>query len=145
MATASTINDTMPTPWDGKKRWNGKKNPVTFVSTVVTRNSAVQASRRFVASKPNTTTNPDKIPIKLNATCTKVSVVTPKIMMPPQPETHLGDPADPEDTIDRLQAQFSRALAEAGSGGLCGMTWPVIPCMTSLYKMGARRSMRRRA
>src|SRR5260370_29394859 len=89
MATASTINDTMPTPWDGKKRWNGKKNPVTFVSTVVTRNSAVQASRRFAASKPNTTTNPDKIPIKLNATCTKVSVVTPKIMMPPQPETHL--------------------------------------------------------
>ena len=72
----------MPTPCDGKKRWNGKRNPVTLVATVLTRKSAVQPSSRFQASSPNTTTNPEKIPIKLSTTCTKVNVVMPKIMMP---------------------------------------------------------------
>src|SRR6266850_3802730 len=85
MATASTISDTMPTPCDGKNLWNGKRNPVTLVSTVVTKNSGVQPSSRLPPSSPNTTTNPDKIPIKLSTTCTKVNVVIPKIMRLPLP------------------------------------------------------------
>src|SRR5712692_3403657 len=34
----------MPTPWDGMKRWNGNRNPVTLVATVLTRKIAVQPS-----------------------------------------------------------------------------------------------------
>src|SRR6266850_3328265 len=99
MAMASTIRDTMPTPWDGKNLWNGKKNPVTLVSTVVTRNSAVQPSSRFPPSSPNTTTNPEKIPIKLNTTCTNVNVVIPKIMIfPPSRRKNSDDPVEREDT-----------------------------------------------
>ena len=71
----------MPTPCDGKNLCNGKRNPVTLVSTVVTRNTAVQPSNRFAASSPNTATNPEKIPIKLNTTCTKVNVAIPKIIV----------------------------------------------------------------
>ena len=73
----------MPTPCDGKNLWNGKRNPVTLVSTVVNRNSAVQPSSRFAASSPNTTTNPERIPVKLNTTCTNVNVVIPKITRHP--------------------------------------------------------------
>src|SRR6266853_6378465 len=46
------------------------------------RSPAVQPSSRFPKSSANTTTNPEKIPIKLSTTCTKVNVVIPKIMMP---------------------------------------------------------------
>src|SRR5882724_2612311 len=98
MAIASTTSDTMPTPCDGKNLWNGKRNPVTLVSTVVTRNSAVQPSSRFPPSNPNTTTTPDKIPIKLSTTCTKVNVVIPKIMRFPSRWKSLDDPAGREDT-----------------------------------------------
>jgi hypothetical protein len=65
----------MPTPGDGKKRWNGKRDPVTLVATVLARKSAVQRSSRFALSSPNTTTNPEPIPTKLSTTCTKVNVV----------------------------------------------------------------------
>src|SRR5260370_41450620 len=79
----------MPTTWDGNKWSNGKPNAVTLVATVLTRKSAVQPSSRFPASSPNMTTNPEKIPTRLNTTCTKVNVdvVIPKIMMrvPPEP------------------------------------------------------------
>ena len=71
----------MPTAWDGKKRSNGKRNPVTLVAIVLIRKTAVQISSRFAVSSPNTTTNPEKIPIKLNTTWTIVNVVIPKIMM----------------------------------------------------------------
>src|SRR6266403_6342 len=111
MAIASTISDTMPTPCDGKNLWNGKRNPVTLVSTVVTKNSAVQPSSRFPPSSPNTTTNPDKIPIKLNRTCTKVNVVIP-IMRFPSRWKSLDDPAEREDTTHRIPAQFSIAPSE---------------------------------
>src|SRR3981189_2479928 len=75
----------MPTPCDGKKRWNGNRNPATLVATVVTKKTAVQPSRRFAANSPNRTINPEKIPIRLNTTCTKVKVVIPKIIGPSFP------------------------------------------------------------
>jgi hypothetical protein len=71
----------IPNASAGVNPLNGKKNPVTLVAAVVIRNIAVQLSSRFSANSPNTTTNPEKIPIKLNTTCTKVKVVIPKIMM----------------------------------------------------------------
>jgi hypothetical protein len=43
-------------------------NPVTLVATVVVRKSAVQPFSRFPVTKPETTTNPDRIPTRLNAT-----------------------------------------------------------------------------
>src|SRR5882762_4727134 len=98
MAIASTTSDTMPTPCDGKNLWNGKRKPVTLVSTVVTRNSAVQPSSRFPPSRPNTATNPDKIPSKLSTTCTNVKVVIPKIMVFPSRWKDLDDFAKREDT-----------------------------------------------
>src|SRR6266852_7294361 len=109
MAIGSTTSDTMPTPCDGKNLWNGKRKPVTLVSTVVTRNSAVQPSSRFPLRSPNTTTNPDKIPIKLSTTCTKVNVVIPKIMSFPSRWKSLDDRAEREDTTHFLPAQFSSA------------------------------------
>src|ERR1700686_3945525 len=75
------MSDRIPSTWDGSKRWNGKRNPVMLVNTVLARKTAVQPSNRFEANNPNTTTKPEKIPIKLNTTCTKVNVVIPKIMM----------------------------------------------------------------
>jgi hypothetical protein len=104
------MSDTIPTPWDGKNLWNGKRNPVTLASTVVTRNNAVQPSSRFPPSSPSTTTNPDKIPIKLNVTCTKVNVVIPKIMMlPPLPfRKSFDDPTEREDTVYRKPAPLSK-------------------------------------
>src|SRR5882762_5053180 len=110
MAIASTMSDTIPTPWDGKNLWNGKRNPVTLVSTVVTRNSAVQPSSRFPPSSPSTTTNPDKIPSKLNITCTKVNGVIPKIMMLPSLRKGFDDPAERKDTVYRTPVQFSQVF-----------------------------------
>ena len=56
----------MPTAWEGKNLWNGNRNPVTLVKTVVARKSAVQPSRRFAVRNPPTTTNPERIPPELN-------------------------------------------------------------------------------
>src|SRR6202051_3641186 len=75
------MSDSMPSTWEGNNLWKGKKNPVTLVSAVLVRKMAVQPSKRFEANSPNTTTKPEKIPIKLNATCAKVKVVIPKIMI----------------------------------------------------------------
>src|SRR6266851_3494621 len=83
MATANTSSEMMPMAWDGKKRWKGKKNPVTLVATVVQIKTAVQPLSGLEARSPNITTNPAKIPIKLNKTCTKVNMVIPKIMIAP--------------------------------------------------------------
>src|SRR5712692_4292000 len=83
MAIARAISDTMPIACEGKNLWKGKRKPVTLVATVVARNRAVQPSSLFPVSNPYATTIPEKIPIKLNTTCTKVSVVMPKIIMPP--------------------------------------------------------------
>src|SRR6266550_1417345 len=80
MATPNTTSDTMPTPWDGENAKNGNPNPVALVATVVARNTAVQPSQRFPASKPASTTRPEPIPTRLTATCTNVNVVIPKIM-----------------------------------------------------------------
>src|ERR1700686_4271767 len=82
------MSDRIPSTWDGSKRWNGKRNPVMLVNTVLARKTAVQISNRFEANNPNTTTNPEKIPIKLNTTCTKVNVVIPKIMLAILPFYH---------------------------------------------------------
>ena len=69
----------MPTLCDGSRCSTGKPNPVTLVATVVTRNSAFQASRRSPASRPSRTINPAPIPIKLSTTwtCVNVAVVRP--------------------------------------------------------------------
>ena len=54
---------------------------MTLVNTVLARKTAFQLSSRLEANNPNTTTNPDKIPIKLYTTCARVNVVIPKIMI----------------------------------------------------------------
>jgi hypothetical protein len=54
-------------------------NPVTLVATVVARKSAFQPFQPFAVSSPNTTTNPETIPTKLNKTCMRVRMVMPKI------------------------------------------------------------------
>ena len=74
MASARTISDRMPTACDGRNLWNGKKNPVTLVYTVVERKSAVHPSNGFAPSIPNNTTKPEAIPIRLKMTCTRVIV-----------------------------------------------------------------------
>jgi hypothetical protein len=70
----------IPIAWDGKKRWKGNKKPVTLVATVVQIKTAVQPGSCFEVSSPKSTTNPAKIPIRLNKTCTNVKYVMPKIM-----------------------------------------------------------------
>ena len=64
----------MPTAWAGVKPWNGKPNPVKLVATVVVRNVAVQPSSRLRASRPYITISPERMPIKLSATCTNVKI-----------------------------------------------------------------------
>src|SRR3954470_24121461 len=70
---------------DGRILGVGKKKPVRLVSTVVARKSAVQASDLFAFNRPNKTTKPDTIPIRLITTCTSVNVGVdrPKIMTCP--------------------------------------------------------------
>src|SRR5438067_337383 len=63
-----------PNTWGGPKWAEGKKNPVTLVSTVVARNSAVQPGSLLTLNMPNSTTMPDTIAIKLMITCTAVNV-----------------------------------------------------------------------
>src|SRR2546430_12257710 len=64
IATAKTIRETMPTACEGKNLWNGNRNPVTLVSTVVTKKTAVQPLLRFALRNPARTTNPDRIPTR---------------------------------------------------------------------------------
>src|SRR6266550_724022 len=65
----------IPVPNAGVKPWIGKKNPVTVVAAVVTRKSFVHRSKRRAVSIPHSTTNPEKIPTRLIATCRSVYAV----------------------------------------------------------------------
>src|SRR5216684_906333 len=65
----------MWTAYDGIKCWNGKRNPVTHVATVIASKRTVQPSSRFPLSKPIMTTKPEKIPSKLITTCKRVNIV----------------------------------------------------------------------
>src|SRR5258708_7820704 len=65
----------MPTACPGVKRSIRKKNPVTLVRIVAARKIAAQMSSRFAVTKPHVMTNPEPIPIRLNATWSKVNVV----------------------------------------------------------------------
>src|SRR2546430_17231188 len=75
IATAKTIRETLPTAREGKNLWNGNRNPVTLVSTVVTKKTAVQPLLRFALSNPARTTNLDRIPTKPKATGKRVEAV----------------------------------------------------------------------
>src|SRR5207247_10312158 len=70
----------MPTAWDGRKRKNGKPNPVTLVAAVVARNTAVHVPRRLAVSKPTRTTSPETMTTRLTTRWKNVYVVMPKIM-----------------------------------------------------------------
>src|SRR5437868_12987783 len=83
MAIVNTNSERIPTACDGKKRWKGNKKPVALVATVVQIKAAVQPLDGLEVRSPNITTNPAKIPSKLNKTCTKVKIVMPKIMSAP--------------------------------------------------------------
>src|SRR5258706_11840814 len=63
-----------PTMCEGKRCSNGKRYPVTLVSTVVSRNNVVHFSSLLPLSIPYRTTKPDTIPIRLMAVCTMVKV-----------------------------------------------------------------------
>src|SRR6476660_8439477 len=69
---------------DGSKgeKGTGKRKPVTLVSTVVIRKTAVHPSSRLPVSMPHTTIRPVPMPIRLSATCTnvKVWIVIPRTM-----------------------------------------------------------------
>jgi hypothetical protein len=69
----------------GVTSWNGNRNPVTLVSTVVIKKIAVQPLSVLRLSSPKTTMNHVPIPAKLNRTCisVKVDVDIPRIMLPP--------------------------------------------------------------
>src|SRR5437660_11550462 len=69
------------TPWNGKKR-----KPVTLVRMVVHRKSEVRPSMRLPPSKHKPTTIPERIPMRLIATCKKVRVGDPKYMRVPPVE-----------------------------------------------------------
>src|SRR5207237_3079688 len=68
----------IPTAWDGRKAVKGNLNPVTLVRIVVTRKTPVQRFTCLPAMKPPATTNPAKIPTRLNTTWINVNVVRPK-------------------------------------------------------------------
>src|ERR1039457_5546534 len=72
----------MPRMIPGVTPWNGKKNPVTEVATVVARKSIVQPHIRFEVNSPQRTTRPDRIPIRLMTTCTMVNVSMTGIITP---------------------------------------------------------------
>ena len=76
-----------PTTIPGVMPLNGNMNPVTLVSTVVSRNSAVQTGRDLPAIIPMTTTKPVTIAMRLIATCNSVKVSSdmPRIMILPSP------------------------------------------------------------
>ena len=54
----------IPTPIAGVKPWMGNRKPVTLVSTVVNRNSAVVTGSRLEANIPPTATSP--LPIEIS-------------------------------------------------------------------------------
>src|SRR5579864_5438732 len=81
MASARITREIPPTTWDARRPRNGKRNPVTLVNTVLVRKVAVQPSSRFAVKNPYTTIRPEAIPIKLIATCTKVNIVSPRLMV----------------------------------------------------------------
>ena len=58
-----------------------KEKPVTLVKTVVPRKSAVQALSLFELNMPNTTTKPEPIPTKLEATNANVNAIVSKFMV----------------------------------------------------------------
>ena len=66
---------------DGNTPLNGNRKPVTLVSTVVTRNTAVQVGIRSDLNSPYSTTKPVTIATRLIATCTMVNTASdiPKI------------------------------------------------------------------
>ena len=72
----------MPNTCDGSSLWKGNRKPVTLVSTVVTRNTAVSTGKRLPPSMPSATTRPATIPIRLNTTCkvVKADSDNPSIM-----------------------------------------------------------------
>src|SRR5580704_4418967 len=80
---SSTTSEMTPTLWPGVTWVKGKPKPVTLVSTVVNRNSAVQPLGRLAESIPNTTMSPDPMPTRLMMTCTVVNVERdmPSIML----------------------------------------------------------------
>src|SRR5277367_5316248 len=78
---ARTTSEIVPTAYDGLNPWYGKKYPVTLVSTVEIRKTAVVPSSLFAESRPNATISPERIPIRLIATCTNVKVDIPEVMI----------------------------------------------------------------
>src|SRR5258708_35865084 len=83
MAAPRITSDMTPTTCGGAKLADGKKKPVTLVSTVVARKSAVaQPPDCRPPSQPSATTMPERIPTRLMMTCTvvKVDVDNPRIM-----------------------------------------------------------------
>src|ERR1700758_922680 len=89
----------MPIACDGRNLWNGNRKPVTLVATVVQMNTPVQPWSCLALSSPNITTKPAMIPTKLNKTCTKVSIVIPKIIgCLPFTQSFFGLPGDRYDT-----------------------------------------------
>src|SRR5471030_1924396 len=67
----------------GSSLWNGNRNPVTLVNTVIARKIAVHPLSCFPAISPNITTRPERIPTRLIRTWMSVyvAVVIPRIMM----------------------------------------------------------------
>src|SRR5258708_23502979 len=83
MAAPRITSDMTPTTCGGAKLADGKKKPVTLVSTVVARKSAVaQPPDCLPPSQPSATTMPERIPTRLMMTCTvlKVDVDDPRIL-----------------------------------------------------------------
>jgi hypothetical protein len=84
-ATVRITQATIPTPKAGVKPWMGKRNPVTLVSAVVKRNSAVVTGYLSEANIPPTTISPLPIAIRVMMTCKMVKAPTslPRIMAIP--------------------------------------------------------------
>jgi hypothetical protein len=65
-----------PTTCEGRTRAPGNPNPVTLVKIVLIRNTMVPTRDRVPVRKPNITTKPETIPIRLSTTCTAVNVAS---------------------------------------------------------------------
>src|SRR6516162_10455441 len=93
----------MPTMCEGSNFSNGNRKPVTLVSIVVSRKSAVMPGSRCEPKSPNRTTKPETIPIRLMMTCTivKADRLIPRTMTrSPFPEAPLPQA---NATIDRAE------------------------------------------
>jgi hypothetical protein len=75
-ATARTTQAKIPTPNAGVNPWMGKRNPVTLVSAVVKRNSAVVTGKLSEANIPPTTISPLPIATRVMVTCKIVKAPT---------------------------------------------------------------------